>query len=336
MQQKLGKRLLIGPIDHPTDTNLKIYLNYAVLEQHYWLTRLFDDPLLLLIFMLIVSLPFITFLSWSLSKPVRALKNSADRVASGHWDNLPEIKGPLEFRAVGLSFQRMIFIIKKNQTEKNQLFANLSHELRTPLARIGLSNALIRRKYPELKNEIVRIEQNLLALETRIQAMLSLSKAQMLEKENLEPLLLEDILMPIIEEAQFEAHQHQLKFNWSKIPAIEINGNLSLLQSAIENILRNALRFAKKKVDLEISLDNNTVILKISDDGKGVLPEELEFIFTPFYRSEQQENDHHGAGLGLAIAKLALEVHKGSISAANQTSGLCIILTLPVHKLNQK
>lgn len=335
MQQKMGERLIIGPITVPTAPNLKIYIGQFAAAQHYWMTRLFDDPIVLLFIMMICSLPFVALLSWSLSRPVRALRNAADSVAAGNWDNLPAITGPVEFRAVGLSFNRMIEIIKSDQAEKNQLFANLSHELRTPLARIALTNALIRRKHPEMNTEILRIEHNLQALETRIQSMLALSRTQMLEKESLEITTLEDILQPIIDEMQFESSEKNIQFNAPTIPDISLNSNPQLLQSAIENILRNALRFAKTQVSMQLIVLKQEIKILVFDDGTGIEPTELETIFKPFYRNLNQENDHQGAGLGLAIAKLAVEIHQGTIIAENQeTGGLLITVTLPTHALN--
>lgn len=335
MQQKMGERLIIGPITIPIAPNLKVYIGQFAPAQHYWITRLFDEPIILLLIMMICGLPFVALLSWSLSRPVRALRNAADSVAAGNWDNLPIITGPVEFRAVSLSFNRMIEIIKSDQTEKNQLFANLSHELRTPLARIALTNALIRRKHPEMNTEILRIEHNLQALETRIQSMLALSRTQMLEKESLETTTLEEVLQPIIDEMHFESSEKNIQFNAPIIPYVLLNTNPPLLQSAVENILRNALRFAKTQVSMELVVLKQEIKILVIDDGTGIEQNELETIFKPFYRNLNQENDHQGAGLGLAIAKLAVEIHHGTIIAENKTTGgLLITITLPILSRN--
>ncbi len=334
MRQQLGDYQVIGPIPAQHDPRIKLYLTHDAPPQTYFLTRLFDDPILLLIAMMLISLPFVGLLSWSLSRPVRALKNAADQIAEGHWHDLPEIKGPVEFRAVGLSFYRMIERIKKSQTEKNQLFANLSHELRTPLARISLSHALIRRKYPELNVEIQRIDHNLYALENRIQAMLALSRTQMIEQQDLKNIGLAEILDSVLDGALFEAAENNIQFVSSIIPEIRLWAHQGLLQSAIENILRNALRFAQQRVELCIThlYAEHKVIIAVCDDGMGVMDEELEAIFNPFYRGTQQNQEYNGAGLGLAIAKLAVDLHQGTIAAYRQESGFCISISLPIMR----
>ena len=103
------------------------------------------------------------------------------------------------------------------------------------------------------------------------------------------------------------------------------------MQSAVENVLRNAVRYTKKGTAVEVSLSNGSgnAVLKIADHGGGVPEEELGKLFKPFYRvDEARDRGSGGTGLGLAIAEQAIRLHKGSIKAVNTADGLQIEITL--------
>ena len=112
-------------------------------------------------------------------------------------------------------------------------------------------------------------------------------------------------------------------------------GNENLLRSAIENVLRNAVRYTKEGTNVEVSLTNGGGNAKISvkDFGEGVPDAELENLFRPFYRiGEARERKTGGIGLGLAIAERAVQAHKGTIKAQNTENGLKLEINLPVSK----
>jgi two-component system sensor histidine kinase CpxA len=108
-------------------------------------------------------------------------------------------------------------------------------------------------------------------------------------------------------------------------------GSETLLQSAIENVLRNAVRYTKEGTAVEVSLRNSggKAIVVISDHGGGVPDSELDKLFRPFYRiGEARERATGGIGLGLAIAEQAVRAHKGTIKAENAGDGLVVEIVL--------
>jgi two-component system sensor histidine kinase CpxA len=110
-----------------------------------------------------------------------------------------------------------------------------------------------------------------------------------------------------------------------------VRGNDILLRSAIENVLRNAVRYTKEDTTVEISLEseNEKATVTIRDYGAGVAENELSEMFRPFYRiGEARERKTGGIGLGLAITEQAVHAHEGRISARNAESGSGLIIEI--------
>ena len=130
----------------------------------------------------------------------------------------------------------------------------------------------------------------------------------------------------------FEAEQLGKMFTHQVIPDADIKGFPALLGSAVENVIRNALRYASNQVNLAIISDADKITFVITDDGPGVPDDEVEQIFKPFYRvSQARDRESGGAGLGLAITENAIRQHHGEIVASNrETHGLQVSITIPI------
>jgi two-component system sensor histidine kinase CpxA len=112
-----------------------------------------------------------------------------------------------------------------------------------------------------------------------------------------------------------------------------VQGSSELLRSAIENVIRNAIRYTAEGTAIEVSLvwRLNTALLRVRDYGPGVPESELQHIFEPFYRvSEARERTSGGAGLGLSIADRTIKLHGGAIRAENAKNGLIVTMELPL------
>ena len=105
-----------------------------------------------------------------------------------------------------------------------------------------------------------------------------------------------------------------------------------LMLSAIENIVRNGIKYCSSEVVVTISQQESNLIIRVKDDGSGLSEAELKHIFNPFYRSDSNENRNiDGFGLGLAIASRAIELHSGELTVMNHADGgLQISITLPI------
>lgn len=333
-QQAIGSSMIMGPFE-VDNLDYQFYLLFPKLPQSYYVSQMFSSPSLLIVVMMFASLPFIFILTYSLYRPIMRLKKASDRVAKGDWDVDPKLEeGALEFVYLGQSFNRMVSALQEAEAEKNRLFGNLSHELRTPLTRVRLTNGMLRRKADaSLEVDIDRIEQNLILIEDRIQAMLSLSRELILSRDRYESIGLREAVLELLAEASFEADANGKKIIYSTIPDINMLLNVENFRSGLENILRNAIHYAEKTIEVIFTIEAGRLVVVIQDDGPGVKNDDLSRLFEAFYRSENTDvPDSHGAGLGLAIAAHMVKSHKGVIKAENRVpnKGLKITLSLPI------
>jgi two-component system sensor histidine kinase CpxA len=112
-----------------------------------------------------------------------------------------------------------------------------------------------------------------------------------------------------------------------------VEGDPELLRRAVENVIRNAIRHSPREAAVEVTLarHNGAALVGVRDYGPGVPEESLPRLFDPFYRAESdRDRTSGGIGLGLSIARRAIDLHKGSIRARNAQPGLAVELEMPV------
>ena len=250
-----------------------------------------------------------------------------------------------EIADLGKDFDQMAVRIQSLINNQKQLLSDISHELRSPLARMQLAVGLARKKTGnEIDTEMLRIEQEMERLDDLIGQSLTLSRLDAgaaYPKDDFIDIavLLEDI----IRDCDFEAKNKnkQVVFNYQQ--SWTVNANVELLRRALENIIRNAIHYTATDTKVDVTLESidsqammNAFAITVCDHGKGVPEDKLESLFKPFVRiSEARDRDSGGYGLGLAIAKRAIEFHQGKIAARNRTSGgLCIEIDLPANTSN--
>lgn len=138
----------------------------------------------------------------------------------------------------------------------------------------------------------------------------------------------------VLDNAAFEAEQmgKSLTVNFrtgrGRCTAIE------RLESALENIVRNALRYSHTKIEVGFAVDKDGITITVDDDGPGVSPEDREQIFRPFYRTDEaRDRESGGTGLGLAIVETAIQQHRGWVKAEDSPlGGLRLVIWLPLYK----
>jgi len=138
----------------------------------------------------------------------------------------------------------------------------------------------------------------------------------------------------VVDDARYEAGEQQVRILWERPPPVAMTGDRDSLASAIENVLRNALRFAPahSAIRVRLSIGVRETCLEIEDRGPGVPAADLESLFEPFFRTASgSKAPGSGAGLGLSIAQAAIAAHKGRISARNVSpQGLSVRMELPL------
>jgi signal transduction histidine kinase len=218
---------------------------------------------------------------------------------------------------------------------QKRLLADISHELRSPLARLSVALELARKNSNEKAEPALdRIEKEGERLNKLVGQLLALTRLESgAEKITPETVMLEDLVQQEIDDANYEAKPQRKEVIVTQLEACRINGSPELLRSAIENVIRNAVRYTPTGgvVDVSLRWKLDTAELTVSDQGPGVPETELKHIFEPFYRvSEARERTSGGAGLGLSIADRTVKLHGGSIEASNSENGLCVTIRLPL------
>lgn len=337
-QQRLYGRVMIsGPFPiQLANGDYYIYIGAKWNQPPNFLIQLFDHPFRLLLAVMLVSTPFLLWLSWALSQPARRLELAAQRVALGIFETDPELeKGTSEFRQAGASFNQMVEAINLMICRQQRLLSDISHELRSPLTRLRMAQALATRKQGE-SSELVRIDTEAQRLEQMIGKLLELSSMQVDSHLKRESQPLSSLWEALLADSQFEAEQMGKTLYVSKIPERSLTCHPQLLMSALENIVRNAIYYGKDRIEVSFKIntedESDVLNIQVEDNGEGVPDEELESIFRPFYRVSTARDRHSGGtGLGLAITENAIRQHNGTISASHSSlGGLLVEVSLPL------
>ncbi|CVH43545.1 Sensor protein CpxA [Serratia marcescens] len=228
---------------------------------------------------------------------------------------------------------RVIGALERMMNAQQRLISDISHELRTPLTRLQLATALMRRRHGE-GHELARIETEAQRLDSMINDLLALSRGQQKSELAREQLKANELWADVLDNARFEAEQMGKQLEITAPPGPwTLFGNASALDSALENIVRNALRYSHTRIAVAFSADNQGVTIQVDDDGPGVSAEDREQIFRPFYRTDEaRDRESGGTGLGLAIVEAAINQHRGWVKAEDSPlGGLRLVLWLPLH-----
>src|SRR5262249_30410457 len=136
----------------------------------------------------------------------------------------------------------------------------------------------------------------------------------------------------LVDDCSIEAKARGCDLTLDETASVAVEGDGELLRRAIENVMRNAIRHAPPKSRIEVALENGAgrAKVRVRDYGPGVPDESLPRLFDPFYRVDTDRNrGSGGVGLGLSIAKRAVELHHGSLKASNAKPGLLVEIELP-------
>jgi two-component system sensor histidine kinase CpxA len=274
-------------------------------------------------------------LAWYLSRPAVRLRQATSRVTEGDLTVrvAPEIGGRWdEFGDLGREFDTMVERIQGLLDGQRRLLGDVSHEIRSPLARMRLAVELLRRNSDgDAEAKMQRIEREVERLDELVGGILTLSRLESGSGDYpTERIDLATLLEEVVGDARFEAKERALSLILHQRPAVR--GNPQLLRSAMENLVRNAIRHTPNEgaitVELWCDSEASKAVIRIEDEGEGVSPELLSKLFEPFVRGETASG---GFGLGLAITRRGVEAHAGRVWAENCYSrGLRVMVELPL------
>ena len=287
-----------------------------------------------LLIILVIGGIFCYWLARYLTTPLFKLRRTTNQLAEGDFSarvgtNLAKRRD--EVGELGRDFNTMAERLESMVKAQQRLLGDISHELRSPLSRLGVALGLARKRSgAEASGALDRIERESDNLNEMISQLLTLTRLESgtdgRKRSNVD---LDVLVREVSEDADFEARSLNRSVQVVSSDKCSINGVEDLLRSAVENVVRNAVRFTPEGTAVEVALrkqngsGDNFAVISVRDRGNGVPAESLEKIFHAFYRTEDARDRQSGGGtgLGLAITERAVRLHGGTVQAANAPEG---------------
>ncbi len=278
-----------------------------------------------------------------ITAPILRLREASRRLAAGDLSTRASESMERRNDELGMlvrDFNAMAGRIEELISRQQQLIYDISHELRSPLARLNVALDLGRERKGS-DSAFDHMEQDIDCMSEMIGRMLTVAKLDTSSTEvQMTRVDLGELASRVVRSAEFELRERDNAVQFTMRGECFVHGNAELLQSAIENIIRNAVRYTSSDASVEVQLqyvekDGGLFILfSVRDFGTGVPEAELSNIFRPFYRvANDRDRQSGGAGLGLAIADRVVRVHGGTIHAQNASPhGLRVDILLPAAK----
>lgn len=242
-----------------------------------------------------------------------------------------------ELKELALTFNEMLDRIQRSFEQQNVFVSDASHELRTPISVIqGYANLLQRWGSEEpavLEESIGAIKSEADYMKELVEKLLFLASTDK-KKQHLEssPFPLHELIEEVVKESRLIDSEHQISSEVNDI--IMLNGDRALIKQALRIFIDNSIKFTPNggSIKLNSALKGKKAVITVADNGIGIAPEDLPYIFNRFYKSDKSRiREGGGAGLGLSIGKWIIEQHKGEIKVESiLQQGTKIILSTPV------
>ena len=284
------------------------------------------------------------FLALLMALPIRRLRAAANEIAMGRLDTRVKWGGPTtrftggdDIDQLCRDFNSMAEKLQSLADAQRLLLCEVSHELRSPLARLGVGLGLARAESPQpMREHLDRIEAESARINHLIDQVLSLSRLDMLSRIEVPCWFSASaIVADALPDLEYEAAQIDCHIEASFGEDCEVCGDEQLLRMAVENIVRNAIKYggAGALIHLEVGRAmQGSCVFRVTDDGPGIPEHELLSVLRPFYRADRSRHwQQEGSGIGLAIADRAVKLHGGTIAIRNRdVGGLEVEIGLPV------
>ena len=292
----------------------------------------FDDNIVWLFFLAGFAL-YCVLLIWFLSRRVRELEKVTIAFASGDFNARADTSSSKSVGTLNKSFNHMADKVSRLITTNRMLTNAVAHELRTPIFRLQwqadlLADASLNQQQQKYVDSIV---EDIDEMESMVEELLYYAK---MERPNAEiqtsSVALSSFTQSLLPKWQRDT-QLSVLIDDSSSPMTTIEADPQLLKRALDNLLRNAMRYAQNQIVLEIVESPDKSCIRIHDDGCGVEEKDWPHLFDAFYSADKSRNKStSGFGLGLAIVKQIVELQKGEVSISHSPyGGACFTIYFP-------
>jgi signal transduction histidine kinase len=302
-----------------------------LIDQRRDLTFFFLQPQHLWIVGLVVLLCY--GFAYHLTSPVRRLRSVVDCFGRGDFSARAPANRKDELGELARSFNQMASRIQTLLAAERRLLLDISHELRSPLARLGVAVELAR-SGEDREHMLDRIQKEADRLNELVGELLQVTRVESdPSMQKMDTVHLDELLADLVYDSLLEAKAKDCTLLLKAPASAIVVGDEELIRRALENVIRNAIRYAPRgtPVDIELAKFHDAAIVTVRDYGPGVPEDALSRIFDPFYRVDSDRNRASGGlGLGLAIARRSVQLHKGKLTAQNAGPGLLVTMEFPL------
>ena len=338
-QQKNGRHLMIVgqkiPLSDSKNTSYQLLLVRDISEIYNNVLTQIGMFLIILGAIVAVAINAVFWMIRRMLKPLRDLRETAGAISQGQLDRRVRVRSNDEVGALSVSFNQMADQIECQMEElaqvserRKQLLGSLAHELKTPMMAVqgcaeGIHTGVL--DPVEASGVILEEAEQMSDLVEELLALSRLESGQ--ANAEFHSMDVREVLYDCLRSTEQLAEQRKLCVTpcFDEKPVL-VNCDEVQLRRAFTNIITNALRYAKGKIQIECKADRGKAVVRIHDDGEGIAPELLPHIFDRFFSTRKG-----GAGIGLSLAKEIVSLHKGTITASND-GGAVFEISLPLRK----
>ncbi|QGQ99446.1 sensor histidine kinase [Paenibacillus psychroresistens] len=329
--------------------NSGLIYNFSLGDLFVWLNHYIGYPMVYLLFSLPLFLLVFAYFDFREKRGqhneyLKEINQDIQRLADGYFEHKVQIRPSAELSQLAVNINRLVERLKytleeerKAEQSKNELITNVSHDLRTPLTSItgylGLIEQDRYRDEVELRYYVSMAYEESQRLSQLIQDLFEYTRLRNNEmKLRTSKINLIEMLWQITEQFRLQLSEANMEprllFDNNQLIVLA-DGNK--LRRVFENLFTNSIKYGQKGKYLDITgrMDNQEVVVEITNYGEAIPPADLPYIFERFFRVEKSRNLHSGgSGIGLAIAKQIVDLHGGTIEAASDSDLTCFSIRL--------
>ena len=286
---------------------------------------------LFLIFVVIVGYRIIK----NAFKPVKQISDTALKIKrSKDFSNRIELEDSNddEIHKMASTFNEMLDTVEEVFIHEKQFSSDVSHELRTPITVIlAQSDYALQYSdtFEEAKESLEVINRHAKRMTNLINQIMELSKLERQKEIEKEKINLSNIVLQLLEDYKPLLESKNLNLIYNVEKDIRIQGNKIMLERVFLNILMNAVKFTKTNIEVSLTREGKTAVLKIRDDGIGISEENKKFIWERFFQVNDSRNkeENKGSGLGLSMVKKIVDLHSATIDLESEIEqGTCFTI----------
>jgi signal transduction histidine kinase len=267
--------------------------------------------------------------------PIRRVTATVDQFGMGDLAVRAQLSRRDEIGDLSRSFDAMAQRIETLLTSERRLLQDISHELRSPLTRLKLAIRLTRTA-PDVQGAVDRVEREANRITVLVSEIVEMTRLEGDPlAQTMEPIEIRKLVGNTVDDCRVEAQLFRgCELRISGEVDVTVLGDGELLRRAVENVVRNAIRYSPERTPIDVTIAEvaESINITVRDSGPGVPDEALTQIFQPFFRVEDSRDEQTGGiGLGLSIAQRAVHLHGGTISARNASPGLIVEINIPLR-----